>query len=104
MTDYQTARVSLGVRLRELREGAGLSGRELAARAGRHPSKVSRLEHGKQTASTEDLHSWALLCGRREAAGGTGRSAPVPGNPLCELAASALGRARSASAILFSAG
>ncbi|WP_026126742.1 helix-turn-helix domain-containing protein [Nocardiopsis xinjiangensis] len=70
MTDYQTARVSLGVRLRELREESGLSGRELAARAAWHPSKVSRLEHGKQTASTEDLRSWALLCGRREAAGG----------------------------------
>lgn len=46
MTDYRTARASLGVRLRELREQAGLSGRELAVRAGWHPSKVSRLERG----------------------------------------------------------
>lgn len=70
MTDYQTARVSLGVRLRELREEAGLSGRELAARAGWHPSKVSRLEHGRQTANMDDLRSWARLCGRGDAAEG----------------------------------
>ncbi|CAL9377447.1 hypothetical protein SUDANB121_00994 [Nocardiopsis dassonvillei] len=70
MTDYQTARASLGVRLRELREEAGLSGRELAARLGWHPSKVSKLEHGKQTAGLEDLRSWARVCGRPEAAEG----------------------------------
>ncbi|XKK41813.1 helix-turn-helix transcriptional regulator [Nocardiopsis sp. ARC36] len=70
MTDYQTARASLGVRLRELREEAGLSGRELAVRLGWHPSKVSKLEHGKQTASLEDLRSWARVCGRPEAAKG----------------------------------
>lgn len=70
MTDYQTARVSLGVRLRELRGEAGLSGRELAARAGWHPSKVSRLEHGRQTAVAEDLRTWARLCGRQDAAEG----------------------------------
>ena len=70
MTDYQTARASLGVRLRELREEAGLSGRELAARAGWHPSKVSRLERGNQTAAAADLRRWALLCGREEAAEG----------------------------------
>ncbi|SHK55377.1 Helix-turn-helix domain-containing protein [Nocardiopsis flavescens] len=70
MTDYQTARVSLGVRLRELREEAGLSGRELAARAGWHPSKVSRLERGNQTATAADLRRWALLCGQESAAEG----------------------------------
>lgn len=70
MTDYQTARVSLGVRLRELREEAGLSGRELAARADWHPSKVSRLERGNQTATAADLRRWAQLCGRAEAAEG----------------------------------
>lgn len=70
MTDYQTARVSLGVRLRELRTEAGLSGRELAARLDWHPSKVSKLEHAKHTASVEDLRSWARVCGRTEAAEG----------------------------------
>lgn len=70
MTDYQTARVSLGVRLRELRSEAGLSGRELAARLDWQPSKVSKLEHGRQTASVEDLRSWARVCGRPQAAEG----------------------------------
>ncbi|MFL1381504.1 helix-turn-helix domain-containing protein [Nocardiopsis protaetiae] len=70
MTDYRTARASLGVRLRELREEAGLSGKELAARAEWHPSKVSRLEHGNQTAAAADLRRWALLCGRQDAAEG----------------------------------
>lgn len=70
MTDYQTARVSLGVRLRELRSEAGLSGREMAARASWHPSKVSRLEHSCQTAAAEDLRTWARLCGRQEATEG----------------------------------
>ena len=70
MTDYQTARISLGVRLRGLREEAGLSGRELATRADWHPSKVSRLERGNQTATVTDLRRWAWLCGREEAAEG----------------------------------
>lgn len=70
MTDYQTARISVGARLRELREEAGLSGRELAFRAGWHPSKVSRLERGNQTATTSDLRRWAHLCGRDDAAAG----------------------------------
>ncbi|GAA1448920.1 helix-turn-helix transcriptional regulator [Nocardiopsis tropica] len=68
MTDYRTARVSLGARLRELRGEAGLSGRTLATRAGWHPSKVSRLEHGRQTASAEDLRLWASVCGRPDTA------------------------------------
>ncbi|MBB6173587.1 transcriptional regulator with XRE-family HTH domain [Nocardiopsis mwathae] len=70
MTDYQTARASLGAHLRELRGDAGLSGRALAERLGWHPSKVSKLEHGKQTASAEDLRSWAAACGQPTAANG----------------------------------
>lgn len=70
MTDYQTARTSLGVQLRELRTDAGLSGRDLATRLGWHPSKVSRLEHGKQTATVEDLTAWAAACGQPAAGRG----------------------------------
>lgn len=58
-TDFQNARVALGARLRELREGAGLNGKDLAERLGWQRSKVSRLETGKQTASESDLESWA---------------------------------------------
>lgn len=62
MTDYQTARTSLGARLREIRMEAGLSGRALAQALGWHPSKVSKLELGRQTASVADLKAWAAAC------------------------------------------
>ncbi|MFI5993028.1 helix-turn-helix domain-containing protein [Streptomyces sp. NPDC051362] len=59
-TDYQSGREALGGRLRELRAGAGLQGKELAERLGWQRSKVSRLELGKQTATASDLEAWAL--------------------------------------------
>ncbi|TLQ43496.1 helix-turn-helix domain-containing protein [Streptomyces marianii] len=65
-TDYQTARVALGARLRELRTEAGLNGKAFAERLGWQPSKVSRLEHGKQTATESDLEDWASAAGALE--------------------------------------
>lgn len=58
-TDFQAGRVSLGARLRELRTEAGLNGKDMAARLGWQRSKVSRLEHGKQTATVADFEAWA---------------------------------------------
>jgi transcriptional regulator with XRE-family HTH domain len=58
-TDFQTAREALGARLRELRAEAGLEGKDLADRLGWQPSKVSRLQNGKQTPSRADLTEWA---------------------------------------------
>ncbi|MGK5533202.1 helix-turn-helix domain-containing protein [Streptomyces sp. URMC 129] len=66
-TDFQTGRAILGGRLRELRTEARLNGKELAARLGWQPSKVSRIENGKQTPSTEDLEAWATAVGRPDA-------------------------------------
>lgn len=63
-TDYQTAREALGARLRELRTEASLNGKGLADRLGCEPSKVSRLQNGKQTPSLTDLTAWARACGR----------------------------------------
>ncbi len=51
------------MRLRELRTGAGLLGKDLADRLGWQRSKVSRLENGKQTATAEDLEAWANAIG-----------------------------------------
>ncbi|TFE49010.1 XRE family transcriptional regulator [Streptomyces sp. ICN441] len=68
-TDYQTARVALGARLRELRTETGLSGKDFADRLGWQPSKVSRLEHGKQTATEADLEAWAAAVGAPEQTG-----------------------------------
>jgi len=66
-SDYQSGRVALGARLRELRTEAGLNGKDFAERLGWQRSKVSRLEHGKQTPSREDLETWAKAAGRPDA-------------------------------------
>lgn len=52
------AREVLGHRLRELRRDAGLTGVQLAERAGWHSSKVSKIEYGKQTPSEENIRTW----------------------------------------------
>lgn len=65
--DFQSARVALGARLRELRTEAGLDGKSVAQLLGWQRSKVSRLENGRQTASRPDLETWAQAVGRPEA-------------------------------------
>ncbi|MFD7444612.1 Scr1 family TA system antitoxin-like transcriptional regulator [Streptomyces sp. NPDC059909] len=67
-TDYQQARIALGARLRELRTEAGLTVRALAAECGWAPSKISKLENGKQTATPADLDAWAMGVQRPESA------------------------------------
>ncbi|MEZ0092637.1 helix-turn-helix domain-containing protein [Streptacidiphilus sp. EB129] len=67
-TDFQQARLSLGVRLRELRVEGGFTGRQLADRLGWTQSKVSKLENGKQTPTLTDLAAWAEGTERPEAA------------------------------------
>ncbi|WP_433574205.1 helix-turn-helix domain-containing protein [Nocardia brasiliensis] len=58
MTGVEQARVVLGTRLRDLRKAAGLSGVQLARRAGWVSSKVSKIERGQQTPSADDLAVW----------------------------------------------
>lgn len=53
----------LGTRLRDLRKDAGLSGRALAAATGQHFTRVSKIEHGVQTPSDQDIQAWCLACG-----------------------------------------
>jgi len=57
-TTADQAREALGVRLRDIRRDANLSGSELARANGWQPSKVSKIEHGKQTPSEDDLRAW----------------------------------------------
>jgi hypothetical protein len=57
------ARQTLGARLGELREDAGLTGRALARLCGWHESKVSRIEHAKTAPSAEDIRAWCEHCG-----------------------------------------
>ena len=63
MSGFQQARIELGARLRQLREDAQLSGKQLAARLGWQPSKVSRIENARQTASESDVLAWGRAVG-----------------------------------------
>ncbi|GAA2801752.1 helix-turn-helix domain-containing protein [Kribbella solani] len=57
------ARKSFGLKLRDLRRDAGLSGREFARATGLHNTKISRIEHGRQYPSEEDIRRWCIACG-----------------------------------------
>jgi len=70
VTSVQQARQALGLQLRELRQHAGLTGRRLAELLGWPPSKVSKLETGRQTPTDEDLRAWAQATGAAGAAEG----------------------------------
>jgi transcriptional regulator with XRE-family HTH domain len=59
----QQARQALAGQLRDIRLAAGLTGRELAARAGWHGgSKVSKIEHGTRPPSAGDVRTWCRVC------------------------------------------
>jgi transcriptional regulator with XRE-family HTH domain len=47
-----------------MRLDAHLTGRRLAGEAGWPPSKVSKIEAGRQTPSDTDITTWARICGR----------------------------------------
>jgi transcriptional regulator with XRE-family HTH domain len=59
----EAARRAFAVRLRDLRKDAGLTGRDLAARTGLHNTKISRIEHGQQNPSEDDIRAWCIACG-----------------------------------------
>lgn len=56
------AREALGARLREIRQDANLTGRALASLCGWHFTKVSKLEHGTQKPSENDIRAWCHAC------------------------------------------
>lgn len=58
VANVQEARSALGQRLRELRQQARLSGRQLADALSWPPSKVSKLENARQTPSDDDIRDW----------------------------------------------
>jgi transcriptional regulator with XRE-family HTH domain len=57
-SNVHEARSALGNRLRELRQQARLSGRQLAEALSWPPSKISKLENGRQTPSDDDIRCW----------------------------------------------
>ena len=61
-SDAQRAKESFGSRLREIRQDAGFTGRQLAELSGFHFTKISRVEHGAQGLSDADIRTWCLAC------------------------------------------
>jgi transcriptional regulator with XRE-family HTH domain len=59
VSSLHEARLALGKRLRERRRQAELSGRELAEALAWPPSKVSKLENGRQSPTDDDIRAWA---------------------------------------------
>ncbi|WP_330232169.1 helix-turn-helix transcriptional regulator [Nocardia sp. NBC_00508] len=57
------AKEALGARLRELRLDAGMTGTELARRAGWHQTKVSKIEYGKTKPTDDDIRVWCVHTG-----------------------------------------
>ena len=57
------ARNALGKRLRELRTAAGITGRQLADSLSWPASKISKLENGRQTPTTQDIQDWTRVTG-----------------------------------------
>jgi len=57
------AREALGLRLRELRKDANLTARALAAATSQHFTRVSKVEHGVQAPTEQDIRDWCHACG-----------------------------------------
>ncbi|MGW7295704.1 helix-turn-helix domain-containing protein, partial [Streptomyces xiamenensis] len=66
------ARQELGGRLRALKEAAGMDGRTLAGRLGWPPSKISKIQLGRQSPTESDIREWW-------GGGGGGRPPPAAG-------------------------
>ena len=58
----QQARQQIADRLREIRLDAGLTKRAVAAAAGWHESKCSRIEHARTPPSDADIRAWCQIC------------------------------------------
>ena len=70
VTKVHEARRALGLRLRELRRQAGLTGSQLASSLSWPASKVSKLENGRQTPTDDDILGWTSATGAPAAAEG----------------------------------
>jgi transcriptional regulator with XRE-family HTH domain len=64
------ARSALALQLRVLRQRANLSGRQLAEALSWPPSKVSKLENGRQSPTDEDVRAWTRATGSEPATDG----------------------------------
>jgi transcriptional regulator with XRE-family HTH domain len=58
LTDRYRAREQFGTRLRRLRRDAGLNGKQLAAVLSWPPSKLSKIELGRQAPTADEVAAW----------------------------------------------
>ncbi|MBV9315479.1 MAG: helix-turn-helix transcriptional regulator [Pseudonocardia sp.] len=58
LTSAQAARERIAAQLKELRQDAEITGRDLALRCGWHPAKVSRIENGRTPPAPADIKAW----------------------------------------------
>lgn len=58
----QRAKEALGIRLRDIRRDARLTGRALAEIWGWHHTKISKIEHAVTSPSDDDLEKWCTAC------------------------------------------
>ncbi|MGW3911497.1 helix-turn-helix domain-containing protein [Streptomyces sp. NPDC005070] len=69
-TQVDEALQALGARLRGFRKDAGYtSGRAFAHATEWHESKISRIEHGKQRPSEDDIRTWCEITGQTDQLG-----------------------------------
>lgn len=59
-------RRELGVRLRQLRKSAGLTGQAVADATGQHFTRVSRIENGVQPPTERNIRDWCIACGAED--------------------------------------
>lgn len=67
VTGVQHARQALGIRLRELRQHSGLTGKQLAESLSWPPSKISKLENARQAPTRQDIRDWTRSTGAQHA-------------------------------------
>lgn len=63
MEDWLSQPGGLANRLHDVRTHARLTGKDLATRNNWQPSKVSRIENGRQVPSPADIDAWVRACG-----------------------------------------
>jgi transcriptional regulator with XRE-family HTH domain len=63
LTEWLIRPGGLAIRLRALREQTGMSGKDFAGRLGWDPTRLSKLERGRQMPTAADLRAWVDLAG-----------------------------------------
>jgi len=66
LSSVAEARKELGLRLRQIRKAAGLTGQAVAKATGQHFTRVSRIENGVQPPTERNIRDWCTVCGAED--------------------------------------